>query len=211
MLSGCDHNVFCLSVCFKINLDFKCAAETEPKSRSKWNHKHQMAAEDQFVIHHSMVLIVDTDSMKRSAEMKEWMKTTDMVYFLPQFGAAFFTTSKNGSKHCHGQRTPTMLVTIAAKQSYFNLMSRCFWIPLFMRPSLLYFHAFPLFLTQLNNETNENNERVEPWDTTRGMSSSNGVSERGIMYRDIYFYTPQTLPLLFHNNNKTWRLSRGEF
>lgn len=82
----------------------------------------------------------------------------------------FFTTSKNVSKRYHGQRTHTMLVTITAKQSYFNLMSRCFWIPLFMRPSLLYFHAFPLFLTQLNNETNENNEWVEPWDTTCGMS-----------------------------------------
>lgn len=49
-----------------------------------------MAAEDQFIIHHSMALIFDTDSMKQTAEMKEWMKTTAMVYFLPQFGAAFF-------------------------------------------------------------------------------------------------------------------------
>lgn len=49
-----------------------------------------MAAEDQFVIHHSMVLIVDTDSMKRSVEMKEWMKTTDMVLLPATVRCSFF-------------------------------------------------------------------------------------------------------------------------
>lgn len=33
-----------------------------------------MAAEDQFIIHHYMVLTVRTDSMKQTAEMNEGMK-----------------------------------------------------------------------------------------------------------------------------------------
>lgn len=53
--------------------------------------------------------------------------------------------------------------------------------------SLLYFHAFPLFLKQLKKKNKAQNKHVEPRDITSRLSSTDGICELGKMYRHVYF------------------------